>query len=620
MKPLLLALLLSAGAFPQSPFTFYIHDTTGQLADAPLPAIYQLNSTVVGNGSPLVLKVINSSTNTVQLSTAYVSSDPNTPVYNSNFLLSGLYHGLALAPQGSAIFTVSFSPVAAGPITGYLQVSYQIQQLNCSFTNPSSPCPGGIVTASTLTGTATSPTLIFTYTDLSGTVVTPQAGASVSFGNVSTSANAALQFTLANQSAFTVANPPVSLSVQQFGTSAYQLNTTQSDGSAYPGFLAPNASATFVVTFAPGQTGLAATTQLNVGSNFYSLVGSGVVIADIDALQIAYVDSTGVRTLPQAATPISFGQLLAGAGATSTLNFTVTNPLTSYNAVNVANLTVTGAGFGIGSAPTIPASIAPGQQITFNLTFVPAGAGNFTGTLSIGPRQFALSGFSALSPLPALSLSVAPSTLTSQLQANATLSLAGAANFNALGTLTMTFTSAVANVTDDPAVLFTSTSGRNLSVNFATGSQTAVDSKGASPFTFQTGTTAGTIAFTANFVNTNPYTRSFDIPPAVPKITSSSALRQSPNLVVTVNGYDNTYSAGQLSFAFYDTGGNLIQPAIQYNAASQFHQYFFTNNAYGGSFAMQATFPDTGDVTKVGSVAVTVANTVGQTTTTQTFQ
>jgi hypothetical protein len=56
------------------------------------------------------------------------------------------------------------------------------------------------------------------------------------------------------------------------------------------------------------------------------------------------------------------------------------------------------------------------------------------------------------------------------------------------------------------------------------------------------------------------------------------------------------------------------------DATSNFHQYFYANNAAGGSFSMQASFPVTGDVTKVGSVAVTLTNSVGQTSTKLTFQ
>jgi hypothetical protein len=615
MKSVLLSLLLVAGAYAQTPpaLTFYVHDTTGQTADTPFPSIYQLNSTAQGSGSPLVLKGINTSGNTILLSIAYVSNDASSAVLNPNFSLTGLYQSQTIAPGGSVIFTVNFVPIVTGLITGYLQVAYQIQQPGCTFnsTDPATACPSTISTVSTLTGMATAPVVVFSYPnpDGSGPVV-PQAGSTVSFGNVSTSATSSITFTLKNQGSVTVTTPTVALRVQQFGTPAFQLDTT-----ALPASLMPNASASFIVTFAPGQTGLVATTFLDVGTNSYSLTGAGVVIADIDVLQIFYVNSSGIRTLPQAATPISFGQLVPGAGASSTLVFTVTNPTTSFNAVTLPSLTVTGAGFGISGAPTIPASIAPGQSITFKLTFAAASAGTFTGPLSIGSRQFLLSGQSVASPFPVLSFQVTPSVLTSQQQASITLNLASATTINAIGALNVSFTPAVANVTDDPAVAFTTPSGRNESVAFAPGSQ-------ASPaFTFQTGTTAGTIVFTAkNFVNTAPYTQSFTIPAAAVQITSGTAARQTPNLVVTVNGYDNTYSAGQLAFAFYDISGNLIQPPIQYNASSQFHQYFFTNNQYGGAFALQATFPDTSDVTKVGSVAVTLSNSAGQTTVTETFQ
>jgi hypothetical protein len=182
----------------------------------------------------------------------------------------------------------------------------------------------------------------------------------------------------------------------------------------------------------------------------------------------------------------------------------------------------------------------------------------------------------------------------------------------------MQFTPSVANVTNDPAILFTATSGRSLNVSVAAGSQTATF-QGQSNFTFQTGTTAGAIAFTVTFPNTAPYTQSFTIAPATIQITSAQAVRQNPNLVVTLNGYDNTYSAGQLSFVFYDLKGNAIT-TIPVNATSNFHQYFFTSNTAGGAFALQASFPVTGDVTQVGSVATTLTNSIGQTSTTQTFQ
>jgi hypothetical protein len=59
---------------------------------------------------------------------------------------------------------------------------------------------------------------------------------------------------------------------------------------------------------------------------------------------------------------------------------------------------------------------------------------------------------------------------------------------------------------------------------------------------------------------------------------------------------------------------------IAVNAATSFQQYFFTNNTAGGAFSLQASFPVQGDVTRVGSVAIGLTNSQGQTNATLTFQ
>jgi hypothetical protein len=90
---------------------------------------------------------------------------------------------------------------------------------------------------------------------------------------------------------------------------------------------------------------------------------------------------------------------------------------------------------------------------------------------------------------------------------------------------------------------------------------------------------------------------------------------------VTVSGYDNTYSAGELSFTFYDTSGKMIGSPISYNASSSFQQLFFTGNTDGGLFSLQASFPVTnGNPALVGSVTVGVANSAGQSTSSASFQ
>ncbi|HEY3454590.1 MAG TPA: hypothetical protein VGK64_08305 [Bryobacteraceae bacterium] len=624
MKRLLCALWLGAGLLQAqtSPLTFYIHDTSGATPDTPLSSSYAFANTPAGSSTSIVIRAVNSSANTIYWVNAFVAESASSFVVNSNFSITGQFVNTPLAPSGSLLFTINFAPTTRGSTTGYLRATYQIQQGSCSFTSGTNPCPSSTATASTLTGAGTDPQLVLSYQPASGSpvILQPSSSTPFDFGDVSTSSSAIVTFILANRTSGALPTPTIKLQTTQFFASAFRLDT-----SALPSSIAGNSSATFTVTFAPGQLGVTdPSTALIVGALTYPLKGTGIVVADIDALDISYTDVTsgspsfGKITRPQAATAIQFDQLVAGGATSSVLSFEVANPASSYNAVAVSPLRVSGAGFGISGAPTEPISIAPGKSIKFTLTFAAAASGTYTGSLSIGTRQFVLQGLTVISPFPSFSLQLSAQPLTSQQQANLSIQFSAPAAIAGIGTLTMKFTPSVANVADDPAIAFLATNGRQLSIDLAAGSQTATY-KGQSAIGFQTGTTAGTLTFTMEFVNTAPYSQSFTISPATVHITSATAVRQNPNLVVTINGYDNTYSTGQLSFTFYDLTGKVIAP-ITVNAATSFQQYFFTNNTAGGAFALQASFPVQGDVTQVGSVAIGLTNSLGPTNTTQTFQ
>lgn len=620
MRALLIALFCCSSLIAQSP-SFFITDPTGSNIVSPLPPVYQFADTPEYSGTPVVLRATNPSQFTMEIDQIFVAVASGSTVQSPDFPVTGVFIGKVLPPGSSNFedFTVTFAPVATGALTAVLRVAYEVQQNGCVLgsTDPATQCPGTVADVSTLQGNGTAPQLVSSYSGPSGSgVLQPNSSSpQLNFGNVSTSATASFTITLSNESTATLNTPAVSIQSQEFVSSAFALNT-----SGLPSTIPAGASATFSVVFAPGQTGFTSAT-LVIGSNSYELVGTGAVVADIDALQISYVDQTGVRGLPQAATPINFGQVTSGTNGSATLTFTVTNPLTSIDAVTVPNLSVTGAGFALIGAPATPFTLQPGQSISFQITFSGSTAGNYSGTLAIGSRQFSLVGQSVSSPLPDISLSVDEQPLTSQRQAHLSIQLASPSPVSAIGELTMQFTSSVKGIENDPAIFFVKTSSRQLQVTVAQGSQTATF-EGQSALTFQTGTTAGTITFTLTFPDKAPFTKSFTIAPEQVQITSANAVRQSPNLVVTLTGYDNTYSAGNLSFTFYDTSGHVIAPSpLTVNAASDFHQYFFGPSDLGGAFSVQASFPVlNGDTTQVGSVAVTMANSVGSASTTQSFQ
>ncbi len=619
MKILLFPLLFCASLCAQD-LTAVIHDPSGTASDTALSTSYQFPDTPVADASGIVVRFSNASASPVQIAAILVGNQAGSTQANPNFSVTGFAIGKTLGVGPSASFEqvdINFTPDSVGPIPGYLQVVYQIQQNGCSFSSqtPSTQCPSRTVSVSTLSGNGTAALFGLSYMSSSGPVtLQPNSASPLSFGNVSTSSTSAIRFTLTNLTGSAITPPAVSLVNQVYGSSAFVL-----DSSAMPGTIAPGASGSFTITFAPGQTGQANAAFL-LGSASYPIVGTGIALTSVDALQISFVDATGVRTSPQAATPISFGQVIAGTNVPAILNFTVTNPATSFDSVSLSPLSASGAGFSLASAPATPVSIAPGQSITFRVVFSPSAAGNYSGTLSIGTRSFALSGASVSSAVPDAILQVDLQPLTSQQQVHLSVQLASASTISAIGQLSMSFSPAVAGVTDDPAIYFVATSGRQLQVTVAPGSQSATYN-GQAALTFQTGTTAGTLTFTLTFPNKAPITQAFTITPAQVAISSGTAVRQSPNLVVTLTGFDNTYSAGTMAFTFYDTAGNPIGAApVSFDATQSFHQYFFTNSKVGGAFSVQASFPVTGTITQVGSVKVSISNSTGSSTTTQTFQ
>lgn len=607
MKILVLAALL-CGSLGAQTLEFYIDNSNGASPTAgltPFPAGYAFPDTPEGGSSPQAVRVVNVSSAPVQIAAAFVGAGPLSSVYTPNFTITGLDINATLAPNAWKLFTLNFTPAILGVSSGYLQVSVN----------------GMIQSVAVLEGNGTGPQVTLSCnssiaTQCNGNVLQASTANIINFGNVPTTSPEAIQFTLTN-------NSSVALNPQQLISLALATNNPSSPFtiSTLPNTLAAGSSLNFTITFAPGNT-LTTNTTLNVGPNSYSLQGTGTAstVGDISSLVITYVDSTGVRLTAQPASAINFGQTVSGTNGSATLTFTVSNPQTTIYGVTVPNITVTGAGFALSGVPTMPAVIQPNQSITFQAVFSASATGTYTGTLAIGSRQFNLTGQSITSPLPDPSFQLDEQPLTSQQQVHLSIQLASASSVSAIGQLTMQFAPSVANVTDDPAINFVATGGRQLQVSVASGASNATYN-GQSAITFQTGTTAGTITFTLTFPNKAPLTQSFTISPAQIQITGATAVRQAPNLVVTLTGYDNTYSASQLSFTFYDTTGKVLTPsAMQVDETTAFHQYFFTSNQAGGAFSLQASFPVNGDVTQVGSVAVSVKNSIGTATTNQNFQ
>jgi len=94
----------------------------------------------------------------------------------------------------------------------------------------------------------------------------------------------------------------------------------------------------------------------------------------------------------------------------------------------------------------------------------------------------------------------------------------------------------------------------------------------------------------------------------------ATSVRKFSELDVSLAGFDNTYSASQLTFTFYNSKGAIIQPGPMPIDVSSIFQQYFSSTQVGGMFALLARFPMTGDSTQVVSVDVQITNRAGVTT------
>ncbi len=317
----------------------------------------------------------------------------------------------------------------------------------------------------------------------------------------------------------------------------------------------------------------------------------------------------GSSTLLAAGAIIDFGSVLVGSSNLQT--FTLAN-LNNAN-ITIATLLVSGAGFTGPIGAAAPIQLTPGQSVSFQIAFQPQTGQPAQGSLTVNQRSFVLTGQGLEPPLPAASIQLGSTVGTSAQQNNVSIPLSAASQVSGSGTLTMTFQPSVAGVTDDAAVQFLSGPLRSATVTISPGDTVGTFGMQSS-IAFQTGSTAGTIVFTLTIPNTPPQQVSLIIPPAPIILDTAGAVRRVSDLDVSITGLDNTYSASQLAFTFYDSTGATIAPGvISVNATPAFHQYFFTSDQAGGQFALLATFPVAGDVTLIAAFNVQISNSVGAT-------
>jgi hypothetical protein len=417
--------------------------------------------------------------------------------------------------------------------------------------------------------------------------------------------------------------------VRNIGTGAATLNTLTLAGTGFtflnvPSLsyiLAPNAEVEFDTVFNPTDV---------ASYSAFLVVNTINIILEGSGTPSAVVTLAGSNIPLAAGAIIDFGPV--ASGVTKLLTFELSNPSSSTVSVNA--LSVTGSGFKGPIGASAPISIAPGQTVSFQVEFSPTSGQASEGALAVDQRTFVLTGQGLSPPLPEASIVFGSSVGQSVQQNNVSIPLAAASQVTGTGTLTMTFQSSVKGIPDDPAIQFLSGPLRQATVSIGVGDATANFVGNQGDLAFQTGATAGTITFTLT-LNGNPTPAAqatLTIAPAPVSIQSATSIRLLGGIIVngepagvnvagevdiSVTAADNTYSASQLAFTFFDKNGATMQPGvIRVDATSDF-QLYFNSTSTGGAFALLAKFAVTGDVTQIISTNVAITNSVGVTTTQQ---
>jgi hypothetical protein len=236
-------------------------------------------------------------------------------------------------------------------------------------------------------------------------------------------------------------------------------------------------------------------------------------------------------------------------------------------------------------------TLDPQASAGFAIRFSPMAAGTGTGLLEIGGLQFRLTGTGSALPLPAPVLSITLGEPQSAQQGSAAVSFAAPAPSSGSGTVTLSFAAQTTGALD-PGIVFADGS-QTAPFTFNQGDTAAAFSGGGS-IPFQTGTTAGTLTLVAQIGGTVSR-QDVVIAPALVGVGAVQGTRQASAVTVNLTGFDNTRTAGRLSFTFYDAAGNTVLPgAINADGSDAFSSYF-ASSGDGGQFSLSAYFPVSGD-------------------------
>jgi hypothetical protein len=381
------------------------------------------------------------------------------------------------------------------------------------------------------------------------------------------------------------------------------------------GFAIANSLPTLPYTIAPGSF-LDITVRFTAGppaaySANFRVNGTGAILI------AASVAAPVLTVFPSCTIPnpevyeIDFGRVQRGQFRPC--SFTLRNP--SAQAMPLNTLTVTGEGFRGPTGLSLPRILPAGEAVAFTLQFAPTAAALYSATLTVETRAYRLTGAGIDPPLPKPSFEWDAPPKSAE-QRRLTLRFSAPASSAGRGTLNLSFDADSSLARDDQGIVFPATGTRSIPFSIAEGDTQAL-LNGQTSALIQTGTSAGRLRLSLAGITQGidgDSAASFVIAPGAIAIDNAFGARQPFELNLYLVGFDNTYSAGAMTFQFYDPAGTAIpQAAIRADFAADFRTYFTAARA-GSAFRISLSFPVTGDTSRIGAVDLGMTNSAGTVT------
>jgi len=319
------------------------------------PTSLSFGNVLAGTRHTLSETVTNTGGSSVTISLAGISG--------TGFSISGITVPVTLSAGQSTSFSVTFTPVSAGSLTGNV----------------------------TITSNASNPTLTI---PLSGTGVTPGTlssnPTSLSFGSVTVGSNQSLSETFTNTGGSSV-------TISQVGISGAGLSLS---GITAPVTLTAGQSANFSVTFTPVSAG-SVTGNVTITSN----ASNPTLTIPLSGTGAAAAGQLGVTP-----TTLALGSVVVGTSGSASASLTASGANVAVTAASSNN-----SAFSVGGL-SLPVTIPAGHSASFTVTFSPLVTGAATATLTFASNaqpsttSETLTGSGAAAPTHTVNLSWNAST------------------------------------------------------------------------------------------------------------------------------------------------------------------------------------------------------------------